>query len=438
MTAPLGILIVGCSIAGPTLATCLLLSDLPTSQKPHITILERSSSVRKEGQNVDIRGAGVTIMKKLGMEKAIRAWTTGEEGVQWVDERNRICAAFAAGKAGDASAPTAEIEILRGHLAEICYQRSKSVSDEVERQGGKPIEFILGDHLDEIEQSDNQVHVHFAKSGRKRRFDLVVGADGLQSTTRTLAWGRTGEKERVYHLGVYSGYFSMPRDERDTAWSWRRWFHASGRRNIMLRPDTQGNRTTVFMYIANDKDQRLHNVALQGHSGVTAQKELLRDYFRDVGWRSEEVIAAMMTSEDFYYDFVGQVRMDSWHKGKVVLIGDAGYCASPFSGMGTTLAMTGAWNLAGAILQHPGDLEAAFEQYETKQRPIVQNAQKLAPYVPRLLSPETAWGVWTMNSFMYLIWQSGLVAFLAKFLGTRADIAPVDDYGLREPAELSI
>ena len=117
MTAPLEVLIVGCSIAGPTLATCLLLSNLPATQKPHITILERSPRVRKEGQNIDIRGAGVTIMKKLGMEKAVRTWTTGEEGVQWVDEQDRICAAFAAGKAGEASAPTAEIEILRGHLA---------------------------------------------------------------------------------------------------------------------------------------------------------------------------------------------------------------------------------------------------------------------------------------------------------------------------------
>lgn len=436
--APLEILIVGCSIAGPTLATCLLLSDLPASQKPHITLLERSPRVRKEGQNVDIRGAGVTIMKKLGMEKAVRARTTGEEGVQWVDDHNRICAAFAAGREGDASAPTAEIEILRGHLAEICFQRSKSVSDEVQEEGGKRIDFIFNDCLDELEQRNDQVHVHFAKSKQRQSFDLVVGADGLQSTTRALTWGQSGEQERVNHFGVYSGYFSMPRDETDTSWSWRRWYHAPGRRNIMLRPDTQGNRTTVFMYIANDKDQRLHDVALQGHRGVKAQKELLKEYFQDIGWRSEEVISAMMASEDFYYDFVGQIRMDHWHQGRVVLLGDAGYCASPFSGMGTTLAMTGAWNLAGAIFQHPGDLEAAFQQYETRQRPIVQKAQKVAPYLPRLLSPETAWGVWTLNSFMYLIWQSGLVGFLAKFLGPQADTVPIEDYGFRQPSEVNL
>lgn len=180
--APLNILIVGCSVAGPALATCLLISDLPAAQKPHITVLERASSLRKDGQNIDIRGAGVTIIKKLGMENLIRAGTTGEEGVQWVDHNNRIWAQFPADRSGKTSTPTADIEILRGTLAGILSERARTISNDVQANGGKGIKFIFGDHLDSIEQNGDQVQVHFANSDETRSYDLLVGADGLQSS----------------------------------------------------------------------------------------------------------------------------------------------------------------------------------------------------------------------------------------------------------------
>ena len=188
--APLQILIIGCSVAGPTLASFLLLSPQPTSQKPHITILERSSTLRTEGQNVDIRGAGVTIIRKLGLEPVIRAATSGEEGVQFVDADNRVWGAFAADKSGRMRTPTADIEILRGTLAEICFKRSKSISDEVQRGGGAGIEYIFGDYLDEMEEYGAKVHVHFAKSGQRQSYDLVVGL------------GQTGRKVR---RGIWCG-----------------------------------------------------------------------------------------------------------------------------------------------------------------------------------------------------------------------------------------
>src|ERR1700759_2529478 len=156
---PLNILIAGCSIAGPTLATFLLLSPLSVAEKPHITIVERASTVRKEGQNVDIRHAGTTIINKLGLEKAIRAATTGEEGVQWVDNDNRVWASLAADKSSKSHSPTSDIEILRGSLAEILYKRSKTVSDEVKEEGGSGIEYIFGDYLSSIEEDGNKVNV---------------------------------------------------------------------------------------------------------------------------------------------------------------------------------------------------------------------------------------------------------------------------------------
>lgn len=92
----------------------------------------------------------------------------------------------------------------------------------------------------------------------------------------------------------------------------------------MARPDQQRDRTTIFMYVINEKDERLVDVAARGYEGVEAQKELLAEYFRDAGWESERIIREMMATKDFYYDIVGQVRMDKWYKGRVVLLGDAG------------------------------------------------------------------------------------------------------------------
>lgn len=123
-------------------------------------------------------------------------------------------------------------------------------------------------------------------------------------------------------LGMYGEFFSIPRGETHSAW--RRWFHAPGRRGIMLRPEEQSGRTTVFMSVINEEDNRLTEVAEKGYEGVEAQKRLLAEYFRDAGWESTRVIDAMMATNDFYYDFLGQVRMDKWSKERVVLLGDAG------------------------------------------------------------------------------------------------------------------
>ena len=118
----------------------------------------------------------------------IKASTTGEEGVQWVDEKNYAWVEVAADQSGKVQTPTSDIEILRGRLAEICYGRTRSVSEEVQREGGKGVEFVFGDHLSELEQDGERVNVRFAKSGERRSYDVVVGAEGLQSRTRRARW----------------------------------------------------------------------------------------------------------------------------------------------------------------------------------------------------------------------------------------------------------
>jgi len=316
------ILIVGCGLAGPILATFLLLSDTPAAEKPHITILERSPAPRVQGQNIDIRGAGLTIIRKLGLESTIRAAVTHEEGASFVDASNRVWAAFAADRSGKVETGTADVEIMRGRLADICYRRSVSVSEEVQRQGGTGIEYVFGDYLETLEQGGEKVRVRFAKSGREEEFDVVVGADGLQSRTRKMVFGEAGEEDRVKRIGMYAAFFSMAKTETDSLW--RRWFNAPGRRSLWIRPSDRKDRVSAFVYVINDQDERLPEVAKMGHKGVGPQKELLNEYFRDVGWERERIMKEMDESEDFYYDMVAQVKMERCSKGRIVLLGDAG------------------------------------------------------------------------------------------------------------------
>ena len=242
--------------------------------------------------------------------------------MQLVDEKNQVWAEIGADRSGRYEGPTADVEIMRGRLAELLYERSVGVSDEVKRQGGKGVDYIFGDYVDEVQQDDEQVRVRLHKTGEWQSYDAVVGADGLQSGIRKMVWGSEGEDERVKNLGTYGGFFSMPPGEKDTMW--RRWFRAPGGKSIMLRPDVRNKRTTAFLVVINDEDTRLLQVAKEGMKGVEEQKKLLEGYFRGVGWESERILREMRDSKDFYYDMIAQVKMDSWSKGRVVLLGDAG------------------------------------------------------------------------------------------------------------------
>ncbi|PYH63715.1 oxidoreductase [Aspergillus vadensis CBS 113365] len=443
--ASLSILIVGCGIAGPTLASFLLLADIPAAQKPRITILERESNQKAHlrGQNIDIRGAGVTIIRKLGLEAQIRASTTGEEGVRMVDESYRIWTENPADRTGTIQTGTSDIEILRGKLAELCWKNSQRISAAAQREGAAGIEYIFGDSLEDIQQHGSQVHVRFAKSGKTRSFDLLVGADGMQSRTRKMVWGEEGENNRLKRLGMFAGFFSIPREEHDD--NWRRWFHAPGRRGIMLRPDGLGMRSTILMYVVNDKDPRFVDVATKGSGGIQEQKALLEEYFHGAGWECDRIIREMKATDDFYYDAVSQVKMDRWSKGRVVLLGDAGYCASPISGLGTTLAFSAAYKLAGYLQPYikgeSPDLSSALAQYDEQMRPIVEDAQQLAPGMPHLINPETAWGIWTMRSLILALSYTRTFFYIIKLFGRIFHLGPqaanyvaVEDFGFKDMA----
>lgn len=435
---PQSILILGSGIAGPVLASFLLLTPAPAKEKPSITILERSSGPRSQGQNVDIRGTGLSVIRKLGLESVVRSSTTGESGVEFLDDNGTVWARFGADKSGEVQTGTSDIEILRGRLADIFLRRSQNISDKVRAEGGAGISYLYGDYAQSIEQDGEKVHVRFAKSGSTRSFDLVVGADGLQSLTRRIVWGENVNKACVKKLGWYGGFFSMPSDPTDSLW--RKWYHTSSRRSIMLRPSGFKDKSTIFMIMHGDQNPKLDEIASNGDKGVQEQKAVIHEHFYGAQWQLPRILREMDVANDFYYDTIAQVHMPKWSKGRVVLLGDAAHCASPISGMGTTLALNGAYSLAGALSQHPNNLEIAMNRYEDKMRPFVNRAQKLplGGKLFELINPETRWGLSIMFAIMWLIDWTGVVNLLFRFAGPPAAAIEVEDFGFLNMEEAEV
>ncbi|KAG9566917.1 2-polyprenyl-6-methoxyphenol hydroxylase-like oxidoreductase, partial [Aureobasidium melanogenum] len=417
------ILIVGCGIAGPVLASLLLSSHNPIATLPHITILERNTAALGSGQNIDIRGGGKHVAEKLGLTQEIKRATTGEEGVKFVDANNRIWAQFAADKTGKVETGTSDVEILRGRLAEVLLKQVKAVSKDAEARGGKGIEFIFDDSIEGLEQDGEKVHVRLAKAGR-RTYDLVVGADGLQSKTRKLAWG--AEQEGcLKSLRMFGAFFSTTKEEADG--DWRSWYHAPGGVSVMLRPSGTKEKSTVLVLLA-DKNGNIAEEMAGNERDVAAQKRLVLKKLEGVAWQEHRLMTAVEVADDFYFDTTAQIKLDRWSKGRVVLLGDAGYCASPFSGMGTTLALAGAYHLAGSLVALPHQHEMAFAQYENSMRPLVDKAQKLPPGMPHLIHPQTVWGVWLLRVFCALIHWSGLIHLMFKLRGPPAQVEKFGEY----------
>jgi 2-polyprenyl-6-methoxyphenol hydroxylase-like FAD-dependent oxidoreductase len=361
-------------------------------------VIERADELRLGGQNIDVRGAGREVARWMGIEGKIRAGSTGEKGLRFVDHHDATKAAFPAGTS-DTDGFTAELEILRGELVRILYDET--------RDG---VEYVFGDSITGLHEHEGGITASFAK-GAPRNFDLVLVAEGLRSHTRALVFG---DEPEIRELGLYVAYLTIPRVASDDAW-WR-WYNAPGGRTVQLRPDNVGTTRAMLTFMSKTR----------GYEQLDAdeQKQLLRRVFGDAGWEAPRVLSALDDSADVYFDSVGQVRAPRWSRGRVALVGDAGYCPSPISGMGTSLALVGAYVLAGAIAKH-AEHASAFASYEEVMRPYVRQAQKLPPGAPRLAHPKTRLGIAVLDVGVRLA-----ARLLASGIGSKQLAPPADQIEL--------
>lgn len=393
------VLISGASIAGPALAFWLRRAGWEA------VVVERAPALRTGGQNIDIRGAAREVVRRMGIDGAVVAATTGEEGTEFVGRDGRVVAAFPAGTT-DTGGATGEREILRGDLSEILVGQTLA--------GDRPVEYRFGDRITGLTEEGEQVLVAF-EHAPDERFDLVVAADGIGSSTRDLVFG---DEVEIRSLNLQITYGTIPRVDSDKPW-WR-WYNAPGGRSVTLRPDTHGT-TRATLTRLTDGESR---AGVQDRSSGELLTRLRTD-FGDAGWQAERVLAGFEAADDLYSESIGQVFAPAWSRGGVALLGDAAWCAAPVSGMGTSLSLVGAYVLAGELATHE-DPAAALAAYERVLRPYVDQAQKLPPGTPRLANPRTRVGI--------AAFQTGLrvAAALPSWVGEKVFAPSVDTFELKD------
>ena len=389
------ILITGASVAGNTAAWWLGRAGFD------VTVVERAPAFRDGGQNVDVRGSGRVVLRRMGLEQAALDNGTGEEGTAWVDGKGTAAATFLTIE-GEADGPTAEMEILRGDLAHLLYEPA---SDHAA--------YRFGDSVTAIEQSDEAATVTFA-SGATERFDAVIVAEGVGSTTRDRVFG---DENVPRWMDLTIAYCTIPRvAEDDRLW---RWYNATGGRSVSLRLDRHG--TTRAMLSIQQPPNGTQDW------GTARQKAWLRERFADAGWQTGRVLDGMDATDDFYFDVLRQVRMPRWSKGRVVLSGDAAWCATPIAGIGTTLAITGAYALA-AEMARTDDIVAAFAAYEKAMRPMVEDAQGVPKIAPRIMNPQSRTGIRLLHAALNVASRPSVRGLASKAFGGRSNAPDLSRY----------
>ncbi len=398
------VLISGASVAGPALAYWLHRYGYDT------TVVERAPALRTGGQNVDVRGAGREVTRRMGIEDDIRAATTGEVGTRFIGPSGRVIAEFPAGTT-DSGGATAELEVLRGDLAALLVAQTTADT-----------EYRYGDRITAIHDDEgaDAVRVEF-EHAPSEHFDVVVAADGIGSSTRRLVFGA---EPTIRSLGLETTYATIPRTADDDDW-WR-WYSAPGGRSVTLRPDAHGTIRAAMSFLT-DRTREQAGAELRD---VDAQRARLRERFADAGWEAQRVLDGFDVADDLYSESIGQVRAPRWTSGRIALLGDAAYCASPISGMGTSLAITGAYVLAGELAAHV-DHRDAFRGYERIIRPYVDQAQQLPPGTPRVANPKSRAGV----ALFGLAVRAGATPLVGKVAG-RLFTPPADRIDLPDYAHL--
>lgn len=348
----------GASIAG--LSTAWWLSRTGWE----VTVIERAAQFRDGGQNVDIRGVARDVLRRMDLFEAVAARNTTETGTVLVDAQGAVTVELPSDGAGGA---TAELEILRGDLARTLLDH---LPDDVH--------FVYGDSIAEVVDTSDGVAVRTA-GGLDLQADLLVVAEGVRSRTRSLVF-REDEVD-VRDLDVTMVFGTIPRTPSDDD-RWR-WHNAVRGRQIHLRPDPYGTIRAILAYSPGD------DVLDAGREQMLA---LVRARYADAGWEAPRILDAFETSPDVYVDQLQQIRMTTWHRGHVVMAGDAAWCVTPMGGGGASLALTAGYVLA-AELAASDETETALAAFEAWMRPLVEDVQDLPRGLKAFAYPQTRPGL---------------------------------------------
>jgi 2-polyprenyl-6-methoxyphenol hydroxylase-like FAD-dependent oxidoreductase len=333
----------------------------------------------------------------MGLVEAVTRHQTRTGKITMVNQKGKVVARLPDG------VTSGELEILRGDLAEVLYESMRSGA-----------EYIFDDSVQSMTETANGVEVTFA-SGIVRTFDIVVGADGLHSKVRAVAFGE--ESQFAYHMGYYIAIFSVP--DFLHLGDAGRYYVELGKRVGYFGTPNDGNAKASFYFASKKLDYDRRDVA--------AQKKLLRETYAGVKWEAQRMLEILDTAPDLYFDSLSQVKMNAWSKGRIVLLGDAAACPSPMAGMGTSIAIVGAYVLAGELKLAGGNYADAFANYEAAMRGFVTEAQKLAEGVSWFI-PETRLKLWFSKKLWSWMPQSTLRKLMIEQPAKIASMVQIKEY----------
>jgi 2-polyprenyl-6-methoxyphenol hydroxylase-like FAD-dependent oxidoreductase len=338
------VLIAGASFAG--LTTAFWMHRLGYE----VTVVEIGKGLKMGGSPVDIKEDTVNIMQRMGLLERIQTHSLKAKAIDFLNASGEKLAKLPP-QAHEPEA-AAEYEIERDTLLTMLF-------DQVKDQ----VEFLFEDSIATIDAADDVIALF--RSGKQRSFDLLVGCDGIHSSVRKLCFG----PEADYTLFLQN-YFSITIVDKllipeDTA----QMFNVPGK-VVML--NAYNHKTDIIFCFHSEQE------IPYDYRDTKQQHHIIREHFQSEGWRTQELLEESARGKNFYFDKMCQIKMPSWSKGRVALVGDAAYCASPAAGMGGSLAIVGATALADAFQKHPTNIQTAFQEYDRSLRPFVENVQAQA------------------------------------------------------------
>ncbi|MFE7841037.1 FAD-dependent monooxygenase [Streptomyces sp. NPDC057474] len=333
------VLVSGAGVAGTALAFWL------NRYGYAVTVVEKAGTLRSGGYPIDVRGTALEVVRRMGILPQLQEAHTDSRRFTFLDGDGREVASVNPHTVVGSVAGR-DLEVRRADLTEALHT---AVRDDVE--------FLFNDSIDTLDPFDHGVDVTF-RAGSRRTFDMVFGADGLHSHTRELLFGT--EKQFHRYLGYCFAVFTM----RNTF----------GLSHEITMWNTPGRAAALYAVGDDDEVHAFLNFAhldppSDGFRAPEAQRNLFATTFADAGWEVPGMIAAMRDADDLFIDVVSQIRMPRWSSGRVALVGDAAYAPSFLTGQGSSLALVGAYMLAGSLAGR--DAAAGFAAYEHETRAFV-------------------------------------------------------------------
>jgi 2-polyprenyl-6-methoxyphenol hydroxylase-like FAD-dependent oxidoreductase len=372
------VLISGAGIGGPTLAFWLAAAGFEPM------LVEQAYALRGGGYVIDFWGLGYDIAERMGLTNDMERIGYHMREMRMVDDQGERVTGFGTKVLRELTGGR-YVTLGRSDLSRLLFEKIKGTT-----------RVIFGDEIVGLQQKRDYVQVRFKHVG-ERRFDLVIGADGLHSNVRRLVFGTQDrfEKQLGYMAAAFEVCGYRPRDENV--------FVIYGEPGRMLgRFALRGDRT-IFLFVFG---------ADVGHfpamNDLSAQKALLREKFGEAKWECPRILGELDRIQELYLDRVSQIRMERWSRGRVALAGDAAFCVSLMAGQGSALAMTAAYVLAGELAKSGGRHEEAFGKYEELLRAYIGSKQHGAERLAATFAPKTRWGLFLRNQVVRALAIPGL------------------------------